>query len=170
MKNKIISCIYLLYDDTNYYIGKTQNLTNRLNTHRSIQNTSMSRNLKEDFKHIILYETEDLNQLNKLEQLVYDKCKLKYGDNLLNKSRPMNTGKDYYNQHKKEILIKFKLYRDSHKDYFQDYYKSNIQNSKTCDACNIKLSKYRYDKHINTKKHINNITNMNNINNNLTSI
>lgn len=158
-------CVYLLYDDDyKIYIGKTKNLSSRLHTHRSYTNTSMSRLLNKDFNCIILFEDDDISVINNLEMESFDICKKLYGNNLLNKVRPMNTSKDYYNQNKVEILQKSKIYRQVNKQYFQDYYKSNIQNSHTCDVCKTQFSKYRYNKHISTKKHIENL------NNNLTQL
>ena len=152
-----ISCVYMLYDDSNkFYIGKTSNLNNRLICHRNKNNTSMSKHLQ-DFKWLIIKETNDETELSKLEQTTFDYFKSIDNKNFLNKKRPLNTQKDYYIQNKNKILQDFKLYRDSNKQYFQDYYINNIKNTVKCDICNCSLSKYRYQDHINSNKHKKNI-------------
>lgn len=161
--NDIISCVYVLYDDTHYYVGKTLHFSNRLNTHKSPQNTSMSKFLKIDFKYIIIQESPDINFLNLLEQETFDLYKKLHGNFLLNKKRPLNNGKDYYNQHKHRILTRFRNYRENNKEYFKDYYIKSVKFSHKCDVCNIDVSKYRYPTHINTKKHIKNLNLKNNI-------
>lgn len=154
-----ISCVYILYDDSNrFYVGKTQNLNNRLICHRNKNNTSMSRHLSNNFKHIIIKEIDDEQELCKLEQTIFDYFKSINNDKFLNKKRPLNTQKDYYIQNKTRILKEFKEYRQSNKEYFKDYYQNKIKDSVNCDICNCSLSKYRYQDHINSKKHKNNIT------------
>lgn len=156
---KLISCIYLLHDDKHLYIGKTTNLMNRLNTHRSIGNTASSKLLNPNFKYIILKEEDDLNVLNQLEQSCFDICKKYCGDAFLNKKRPMNTCKDYYERNKDAILSRHKNYRETHKQYFTDYYKSSVKDTMDCSVCSCKLSKYHYDKHLLTNKHAKNLKN-----------
>lgn len=158
-----ISCVYVLYDDIHYYVGKTMNLNNRLINHKSNNNTSMSKLLKNDFKYLIIKNSPDINYLNKLEQETYDLYRKLHGDLLVNKKRPLNNGKDYYNQNKSRILTRFKKYRESNKQYFKEYYIKSVKYSHKCDVCNIDVSKYRYLTHIKTNKHIKNLNVKNNI-------
>ena len=151
-------CVYLLYDnDYKIYIGKTKNLLNRLHTHRSPSNTSSSRFLNEGFNHIVLYQNDDIVNVNNAERRTYDICKKLYGAKLINKSRPLNTARDYYIQNKQSILDRSKTYREVNKQYYKDYYINNIKAKYTCDICDCSLSKYNYEFHLKSKKHKNNL-------------
>ena len=83
----------------------------------------------------------------------------------VNKSIPLRTGKEYYVEHKEEILTRHQKYREENKDLIKQQYeknkdkynkKNNMNKSVkiTCD-CGIVLSKGNMSHHIKTKKHIN---------------
>ena len=144
--------IYILKDKNNkYYIGKTINIIRRIEEHiKNIKNEGncSSRELDIDFIYEILENNIQNDLLELKEQFWYDRYKEEYGDLLVNKCRPLNTIKEWKTQHKPELKIKNKNYREQNKDKIK-----NEKNEKCICDCGGKYTKSHKALHLKSKKH-----------------
>jgi len=121
-----MGCIYLLYDNEGRcYVGKTNNIENRLVAHRKKSNRTRSRYLNKNFKCEVIVECDDEDELAKLEQTYFDYYKDSYGDKCVNYLRPLQTSKEYYETNKERITEKTKEWRETHKEELKEYYENN---------------------------------------------
>jgi len=155
--------IYLLKDKTEKcYVGQTMDIYNRIQYHtHNIKNKNMtcsSRLLDIGFTYEILEDNVENDLLDLREQYWYDFYKIKCGDLLVNICRPLNTykeyceqhadekkekAKQYYKDHKDEIKEKAKQYKIDHKDELKDKAKQYYEDHK--DIINDKAKQYNID-------------------------
>jgi len=159
-----MSYVYLLNDKKGmYYVGKTVDIKNRIQSHKNtIKNgdSCSSRELDIDFNCEILEEYGNEEDLLKGEQKWYDIYKKKYGLLLVNIERPLNTKREYYTQHKEEIKKYNEQYTEQHKKEKSDYNKRQAEKLKDikkirdciCGGIYSLMSKERHEE---TQKHIN---------------
>jgi len=109
-----LGIIYLLTDkNKKCYVGQTKNINNRIPTHiMNIKNKSgcSSHLLDIDFICETLEDNITDCNLTLREQYWYDLYREKCGNLLVNVCRPLNKPKDYYQQHKDEIIERNKEY------------------------------------------------------------
>ena len=125
-----MGCIYLLYDDNgNGYIGKTTNLKQRLRRHKHKLDNECRSRLLNNFECLVIEEFDDENDLDDAEQFYYDLYKGLYGDKIVNRCRPLQTLKEYYENNKGRIANYKKEWRETHKEQIAEekkkWYKKN---------------------------------------------
>jgi hypothetical protein len=129
-----MSYVYLLTDkNKKCYVGKTENIRNRLLDHKkNIKNKRgcSSKKLDSDFEYEILEEYGNEWDLAKGEQKWYDIYKEKCGELLCNNRRPLNTQIEYYTQSKAEINKRQKDYIEKHKDEIKERNKRHYEQHK----------------------------------------
>jgi len=153
----IMSYVYLLTDkNKKCYVGKTENISHRLRIHKDTikykNNKCSSKELDSDFKYEILEEYGNEWDLAKGEQKWYDICKLKYGELLCNKIRPLNTPVEYREQHKDEIKENSKVYREQRKDEIKERNKVYIEQHKDQISEQKKLYREQHKDQISEQK------------------
>ena len=136
-----MGCIYLLYDDNGRcYVGKTVDIHNRLNLHKSKYNRTRSRYLNKDYKCDVIVECDDEDELAKLEQTYFDYYKDLCGEKCVNYMRPLQTQKEYRETNKERIAEGAKEWRETHKEEMKEYYEKNKEQHN-------KVSKEYYETH-----------------------
>jgi predicted GIY-YIG superfamily endonuclease len=134
-----MSYVYLLKDKNGlFYVGQTEDIKQRLRSHKSmIQNegSCCSRLLDIDFECEILEEYGNEEDLMRGEQTYYDIYKAKYNNKLVNKIRPLNTRREYRQQHAEQEKTHNKEYYQQHaeqlKENKKEYYKQHAEQHKT---------------------------------------
>ena len=163
-----MGCIYLLYDNDGLcYVGKTNNIENRLYLHKSKSNQTRSRYLNKDFKCDVIVECDNEDELAKLEQTYFDYYKDLCGEKCVNFIRPLQTSKEYYETHREKTLEYRKQYYEENKQKFvelrKNYYeihKEQISQQKkqkiTCECGSVVQysEKARHAKSIKHKNYI----------------
>ncbi len=144
-----MGCIYLLYDDNGRcYVGKTVDIHNRLNLHKSKYNNTRSRYLNKDYKCDVIVECDDEDELAKLEQSYFDYYKDLCGDKCVNYLRPLQTRKEqrkvYYEKNKEAIAEQNKKWRETHREKTLEYKKQYYEKNK---EQHNKVSKEYYETH-----------------------
>ena len=184
-----MSYTYLLSDKHGKrYLGKTSNLEQRLDTHRSdikIQGKCSSRELDIDFTYEILEEVRCDGRdgrdgrdvlLAEAGQKWYDICRVRYGDKLVNKNRPLNTQKQYneqhiedlneyrkkyYIEHIEKIKERVKKYQAEHTDEVREYNKK--YQAEHAEALGEHKKKYRAVHREKTKEYNKNYRDINSV-------
>lgn len=168
-----VGIIYLLTDkNKKCYVGQSIEINNRIQHHKqNIKNdreNCSSKELDIDFICETLEDNIQNDLLDLREQYWYDFYREKCGNLLVNKCRPLNTDKEYRQQHKYEIREQKKIYYQQHKDEIIEYQKQhyqqnadeikkNRQQKYNCD-CGTIISLDSKKRHFKSQKHINHLT------------
>jgi hypothetical protein len=177
MEEEIVGIIYLLTDkNKKCYVGQSIDIYNRIQHHtQNIKNNRANCSSKEldiDFICETLEDNITEGNLTLREQYWYDFYREKCGELLVNKCRPLNTKKEYYQQHAEEIREQSKDYRQQHAEEIREQRKAyRQQHIEEIREINKKYSQKKYNcecgtiisldnkqRHFKTQKHINYLT------------
>jgi hypothetical protein len=158
--------VYLLYDDKgNGYIGKTNDIIQRIRGHRCKKTNKSRSRYFDNFECLVIEEFDDEDSMVVGEDFYIRLYMDLYGDKLLNYQIPLQTQKErakkYKEQHNKnhkkyaennksKVLESSKIYYKNNKDKVKEHQREIID----CN-CGTHYTRSNKSQHIKSQKHIN---------------